>query len=876
MSEHATEYSQETRLLGIDTPLGPDKALLITLEGEDVLSRCFHYRVTIETEESDSAVQALLGMPVTLWLLNDDSARRRPIHGHVRRLVGQGHTPQGARLYQLEVVPRLWFLSCTSDCRIFQNQSIPDIIQTILQEQGLIDFEFRIIRTDYPPIEYCVQYQETALDFVSRWLEHLGLFFWHEHQASRHLLVIADRNAAASMCQPAEVRISPMSGVDELQSLDFECTFRPGRWALNDYDFQSPTKLLRVDAPTTLTVPRMVNHEMYEYPGKFLDQDSGKHLSRLRIEMEEAQQRRVFGTGRCAGFDPGRRFAVSVSRGGRPSTYLLTEVRHHGTAPGADADGSEANYTNDYVAIPVDLPFRPERVTPKPFVRGTQTATVVGPPGESIYCDPYGRVRVQFHWDRRGQRNDRSSCWMRVAQARSGANYGTMVIPHVGHEVLISFIEGDPDRPLIIGTVPNALTMPPVHLPGDKHKTVQRDHGDNKIVMQGKPGQESTSVVSPRAVNLFASGRTAKPLSAAAPGQAFSDNPTNNAGITVSAATGGSTSVSGAPPTSGTTGDYFISNYKDSTGLQQVWNEWFGTVMSDAAISGNYDYNSPTGTPPSFSVDSNTGVVTPSSATVEAVLSNGDTIYNIGTPPAQWQFTVTPTVTSHTQQEGRGDITTYTTSYAAGAATPVTVADGTYGTQDGTTAGSYLNWGSEGRINCVVLLNNNLWVYGDGNTWINGEVNTQINGDSTTVIGGTAYSDASGANDVTATTRVWGANVAEIMGDNTTTVVGSNNSFVGVSNASVVVGENFTLNIGGINTINIGLWNTTTNIGASANTYISARVDGHLVIKSDDTVTKLEAALTSIKDAATEIKTKGLDMEEATTKLVDTAAMIVL
>jgi type VI secretion system secreted protein VgrG len=890
MSDHATEYKQDARLFAIDTPLGPNKALLITPEGEDVLSRCFHYRVTIETEQSDSAVQSLLGMPVTLWLLNDDPEPRRPIHGHVRRLVGRGFTPRGTNLYELDVVPRLWFLSCTSDCRIFQNQSIPDIIQTILDEHGLIDFEFRIVRSDNPPVEYCVQYQETALDFVSRWMEHLGLFYWHEHGANKHLLVIADRNMAAPMCQPAELRMSPMSGVDEIQSLDFECTFRPGKWALNDYDFQSPTRLLRVDSPTTLNVPRMVNHEMYEYPGKFIDQESGKHLSRLRIEMEESQHRRVFGTGRCAGFDPGRRFAVSATRGGRPTTYLLTKVRHHGTAPGAETAGEEANYTNDYVAIPVDLPFRPERLTPKPFVRGTQTATVVGPPGENIYCDQYGRVRVQFHWDRRGQRNDRSSCWMRVAQARSGSNYGTLVIPHVGHEVLISFIEGDPDRPLIIGTVPNALTMPPVNLPWDKDKTVQRDHGHNKIVMQGKAGKESTSVVSPRAVNLFASGRTAKPLSAAASnGQYFSDDPTDNAGISV---TGGTTSITSGQtsPTSGTTGQYFISNYKDSTGLQQVWYEWFGTVMSDVAVSGNYGYSTASGTPPAFSVDPNTGQVASSSGTVttEATLSNGDTIYNISSAGAEWQITVQPTVTVTTTYVDTliGDIPipTSQTTYGTPTAVPVTSASGTYGTQDGTAAGSYLNWGSEGRINCVVLSNNNLWVYADANTWINGNVNTQINGDSTTVIGGAQYTEAGGTNPSTATTTIWGANIAEVMGDNTSTVLGSNNSFVGIDNTSVViglnlsmvVGENFSLNVGGINTVNIGAFNTTTNIGASANTYISARIDGHLVIKSDDSVTKIQTALTSIKEAAAAINTEDVQMDEATAKLITTASMIVL
>ena len=268
--------------------------------------------------------------------------------------------------------------------------------------------------------------QETAFEFISRLMEHLGLFYWHEHSANRHLLVIADRNAAAPLCQPAELRVSALSGTDELQSLDVECTFRPGRWALNDYDFQSPTKLLRVDAPTTLTVPRMVNHEMYEYPGKFLDQDTGKRLSRLRIELEEAQQHRVFGTGRCAGFDPGRRFTVAASRGGRGTTYLLTDVRHHGSAPGAETNGREAAYSNEYVAVPVDSPFRPERLTPKPFVRGTQTATVVGPAGENIYCDQYGRVRVQFHWDRRGQRNDKSPAgcgWRKPGRVRITARW---------------------------------------------------------------------------------------------------------------------------------------------------------------------------------------------------------------------------------------------------------------------------------------------------------------------------------------------------------------------------------------------------------------------------------------------------------------------
>ena len=415
---------------------------------------------------------------------------------------------------------------------------------------------------------------------------------------------------------------------------------------------------------------------------------------------------------------------------------------------------SEANYTNDYVAIPVELPFRPERLTPKPFVRGTQTATVVGPPGENIYCDQYGRVRVQFHWDRRGQRNDQSSCWMRVAQARPGANYGSLVIPHVGHEVIVAFLEGDPDRPLIIGTVPNALTMPPVELPGDKDKTIQRDHGDNKIVMNGKPGGERLSMISPRAVNLFASGPSARPLFAqygtvqAAAGDKRSTLPfySDPQSYTLTTIPGGQTQGSVASGQTATTAN--IPTYKDAEGLTELWNEWYGTTQSD--------------------IDNSSPITDPSTAAGNA---------------------------------------------------------GSYGTQDGTASRfCNLNWGSQGRINCLTLGNNNLWVNLDNNAWINGSVNTQINGDSTTVIGGRNQPNGPLTNPSTATTTVWGANISEVMGDNTSTVLGSNNSFVGVNNTSVtvglnvstVIGENFSLNIGGINTVNIGLWNTTTTVGADA------------------------------------------------------------
>jgi len=797
-------FSQTGRLLAIDTPLGPDELLLTSLEGEDVLSRCFVYRVAIATQQADDAVQSLLGKPVTLWIGNENDADRRPVHGHVRRVISDGATIQDLGIYHLEVVPRLWFLSCTSDCRIFQGQSIPDILQAIFEGEGLIDFEFRLIRADYPPVDYCVQYQETAFDFVSRLMEHLGLFYWHEHSAGRHLLVIADRNAATAWCDPAEVTISSVSGTGEVQSLRFDCSFRPGRWTLNDYDFQSPTKLLKVDAPTTLNVPRMVNHEMYEFPGKFADQDAGRWLSRRRIELEEAQQHRVFGVGRAAGFDPGRRFKVSLARGRSETSYLVTEVRHHATDPIPEPGTGSPGYTNDFVAIPAETVFRPERLTPRPFARGVQTATVVGPAGENIWCDPFGRVKVQFHWDRRGQRNDNSSCWMRVAQPRAGSFYGHQVIPHVGHEVLVSFLEGDPDRPLITGTVPNALTMPPMVLPGEKHKTIQRDHGNNKIVMNGKPGQEHLSMVSPRGVNLFASGRTARPLSSGntSTTMPFSVSPANNNNtqtvtttstpVTITNADGSvtndatitstSTVTSYSVPTTGTTGTYNIPVYMDATGLNQLWLNWYGTTQSD--------------------------------------IDDGSNI-------------------SSTQ--------------------------GTFGEQDGTVTDSYLNWGSEGRINCLVLGNNNLWVNKNSNTWIGGQANTHIEGqvaaqidDNSTTTYGSPVS-----NNVAVQTTIWGsnntiiggANATSVAGDNVTSVVGGNETFVGGLNFSVNLGESLTINILASQTINL-LSATSINVGFT-NTFNFGPSNTYNDMKLDITATRVDNLATHMRQAGIILMTEG-------------------
>jgi type VI secretion system secreted protein VgrG len=508
--------TQEGHLLAIETPLGKDVMLLTALDGTETVSRGFVYTIEMLTLSPDAEVRTLLGKPVTMWLRNDLEAQRRPLHGHVRHLTRLTVDLRGYRRWRAEVAPWLWFLTRTVDCRIYQNLTIPEILRSIFDEHGLSHYEIRL-HAEYPKLAFCVQYRESIFDFVSRLMEHVGIFYWFEHHQDRHVLVLADSNDTARFTQPQQVVLSVRPDLGEIQELQHDHTFRSGNWALNDFDFEVPTKNLCTREPTRLEVEPMKRFEIFDYPGSYTAREEGTRLTRLRIEGEEARHLQASGAGSCVGFDPGKRFTLmpdEMAGEEKPATYLLTEVRHSAREPGYFSTTSDAaSYGNRFVAIPAETPFRPERLTPKPIVQGPQTATVVGPAGENIHTDQYGRVRVLFHWDRRGKRDEHASCWIRVSQHAAGSHWGSLAIPHVGQEVIVSFLEGDPDRPIVTGHVHNGNNMPPLDLPRDKDKTILRDHGDNKLIMHGKAGAQWLSAVSPRAVNLVAMRSAAKPLS---------------------------------------------------------------------------------------------------------------------------------------------------------------------------------------------------------------------------------------------------------------------------------------------------------------------------------------------------------------------------
>ena len=485
-------YSQTTRVLEIQTTLGADKAMLTELDGEERISQPFLFNISFVSDEAPDQVAKLLGTAVSIrmgWPKAETGIERRCLHGHIRRLRrGMASRADGIE-WHAEVVPMLWFLSRTSDCRIFQDKTIPDIIMEVLRLHGVTNVEKKLIGS-YQPREYVVQYRESALDFIQRLMEQEGIFYWHEHSEGNHKLVLADSNVSAPTIPLGEVGYLGADPRNSVMSLDEEIVVRSGKWTLRDFNFETPSRSLEATQPTTIDVAEMKKRERFDYPGVYLQTGAGNEVAKLRIENEETFHRIRRGDSGVAEFVAGARVTIA----GTPDpAVLLTEVRHRAQdySHWTDQDwaASERNrgigrrrraelsedrapfYGNEFVCIPQKVTYRPERVTPRPFVQGPQTAIVTGPGGEEIYTDKYGRVKVQFHWDRLGQKNENSSCWIRVSQGWAGQNWGQFHIPRIGQEVIVDFLEGDPDRPIVTGRVYNAENMYPYTLPGEKTKS---------------------------------------------------------------------------------------------------------------------------------------------------------------------------------------------------------------------------------------------------------------------------------------------------------------------------------------------------------------------------------------------------------------------
>ena len=475
-------YSQEGRLLRIKTTLGLTELLLEKWSGVESLSKPFEFRVVMLSTDLQVDIKSLLRTSATISLYLADGTPR--YFNAVFRSIVQSHQSGGSggdqsdddsvtklAVYEAVLVPKVWFLSLNSDCKIFQSMSVPDIVGKVLKDAGISDYQFRTQGT-YPTREYCVQYRESSLHFISRLLEEEGIFYFFEHTDTKHTMVFADKSSVLPTCPGQAVVVyaydeggwvSEEEGLEGVATLDRIETAFTGKAALTDYNFETPSLNLIGNLGAD-------NEEMFEYPGEYTEKEDGSRYTRIRLEELEALQFVVNGTSRCRAFRAGVNFKLKKHyRTDTNKDYFLTSVIHDAQDSTYRQDRNKAHYYNNiFKAIPKTVPYRPSRDTRRPTVHGTQPALVVGKAGEEIWVDKYGRVKVQFYWDRLGKKNEDSSCWCRVSQIWAGKNWGWMTIPRIGQEVLVDFLEGDPDRPIIVGRVYNAEQMPPYTLPANQ------------------------------------------------------------------------------------------------------------------------------------------------------------------------------------------------------------------------------------------------------------------------------------------------------------------------------------------------------------------------------------------------------------------------
>ncbi len=469
---------------------------VVRFQGIEGISRLFRFEVTFVAHESGVALADLVGKKVTLgFRVGDDE---RFLNGIVAR-AEQGEQGKKTTAYRLEIVPKAHHLTLRRDNRIFQELDAPEIIQKVLSGAGLAagdDFSLSL-QGSYAKREYCVQYRETDWDFVSRLCEEEGIWYAFEHSDGGHKLVFGDTQSAFAAIPGDAVPFRPAAGAlvsgEHVSTVRVAEQLTSGTVTLRDYDFKKP-KLLVEGAGAS---DKYAELEVYDQPAEVGDPSEAKAMAGVRLEEIAIERRTMDGASNVARFVAGATFTFAEHPTEELNAgYLLVEVEHVGHEPGVEGADTGTPYENRFRAVPSDRRFRPARVTPRPVVHGSHTAIVVGPPGEEVHVDEHARIKVQFHWDRLGKNDDKSSVWMRVAQPWAGPAYGAMFIPRIGHEVVVSFLEGDPDRPIVTGSVYHGLNVPPYGLPAEKTKSTIKSStspgggGSNELRFEDKKGQE--------------------------------------------------------------------------------------------------------------------------------------------------------------------------------------------------------------------------------------------------------------------------------------------------------------------------------------------------------------------------------------------------
>ena len=498
--------TQKRRLFAVNTALGEDVLVFYRMIGSEQLGRLFVYEIEMLSEKTYIELNKVLGKNITLrmQLPEDRKGGTRYFNGFVTNFSYLGMRGMRYGAYRAIVHPWLWFLTRTSDCRIFQNKTVPDIVEEVFRQHGFTDFK-KLLSGQYRNWEYCVQYRETDFNFVSRLMEQEGIYYYFQHENGKHIMILSDDlSGHKPFPNYEEIPYYPPDAMqwkerDHIFDWVVEKQVQAGAFSLNDFDFTAPTKNLR----KTLSMPKdhaMGKFEMYDYPGEYTEPGEGDTYTKIRLEELQAQHKIIRAEGVARGLASGCLFALTNSGNqDQDRQYLVVSAHYELQAdPYISAPNPESitPYKVRIIAADAKQPYRAPRITHKPVVQGPQTAIVVGKAGEEIDTDKYGRVKCHFHWDRYASADEKSSCWIRVAQSWAGKKSGAVYLPRIGQEVIVDFLEGDPDRPIITGRVYNGANMPPYDLPAKKTVSTLKSlsskggGGFNELRFEDEKGKE--------------------------------------------------------------------------------------------------------------------------------------------------------------------------------------------------------------------------------------------------------------------------------------------------------------------------------------------------------------------------------------------------
>ena len=471
---------------------------LTGFEGSETLSVPFEYTITLSSEADDLSPDDMVDKPAVLTVLYDDEPMQH-LHGIVSSFRAEKCGFHYSR-YVLTLVPEIKRLSLRQNSRIFQQVTIQAVIETLLGEMGIVNFTFSLNRT-LPKREYCVQYRESDLAFVQRLAAEEGLFFYHEYEAEKSTLVFTDDiQALPDHPEPLLLNENPGGSTDiqYLAEFSFEKRFTSSSVQMKDYTFKNPPYSLLHEHFCEDIAHQQDTYEYYQAPGRYKDEESGSAFTQFRMEYLAREAHLGRAKGNVKGLHCGLKFDMTGhTNSGYDRDWTIVTLTQRGTqavSKGAEAMSNPTTYENELGFIPGDRPWR-AKPQERPVIDGPQVATVVGPSGEEIYCDEYGRVKVQFPWDRYAQGDEHCSCWVRVSQAWAGASYGFVAIPRIGHEVIVSFLEGDPDQPIITGRTYHAVNHAAYELPKNKTRTLiktdsHKAEGSNEIRFEDESGAE--------------------------------------------------------------------------------------------------------------------------------------------------------------------------------------------------------------------------------------------------------------------------------------------------------------------------------------------------------------------------------------------------